>query len=289
MLTDNGAYHISGENAIDFPRLPTFCTRAAVTINGSTLAEAISSVAPCCSEDELRPAMNGMFWDFTPDGHEFVATNGHCLARLRVPYADGETAPTWDDGSPLKIIIPHKPLGLIYPLLPASELVSVELTTNHLRLAIGAAVVYALLTDERFPDYQNAIPDNQPIRVKVSRKDLISTLSRVLLPILVETKNDGRVALNINGQLTIEAENLNYNHTARESLLCDHDGDDIRIGFDGRLTLDLLKLLSAAHVNHVTIGLTSPSLAGIIRAFETPTGGHDLLLLQMPLVLNPFE
>lgn len=284
VLTDNGAYHISGENAIDFPTLPKITNSLALHVNGSVLIEAIATVACCCASDELlKPAMAGVCWTFMPTHLEFVATDAHCLSRLRVPYAEGEAAPTWDDGSPIKIIVPQKPLNLIYALLPVNEPVQVELSHSQLRIVTETTTVYARLTDERYPDYENAIPNNNPIALKIGRKDQQQTLSRVLL---LSNRTSGLVALNVNGQLTVEAEDLDYNHTARESLPCDHDGNDIHIGFDGRLMVKLLKIMSSPHVK---VNMSRADRPAILTPVETPTGGRDLLLLHMPLLLNPFD
>ncbi len=286
VLTDNGLYHISGENPIDFPKLPAFGAQIETRINSSTLAEAISAVASCCSTDDLRPAMTGMFWEFAEDGHVFVATDSHCLARLRVRYTPGETAPTREgpakaDGKPISVIVPHKALKLIHAVLPVNEPVAIDLSDSQIRLAIGFVTVYARLIDERFPDFEFAIPTDNPISVHIGRQDLQQALSRVLL---LANKSTGTVSLGINGKMSIEAQDLNYNHNARESLLCNHEGDDITIGFDGRLTVKLLKIMGGAGVS---ISLSQPKRAAIFRPLETPTGGSDLMLLQMPLLLNP--
>ncbi len=59
ILTDNGRYKLSGENPIDFPKLPTVTKTQSVEMTSDVLLSAINNTVFATSTDDLRPAMTG--------------------------------------------------------------------------------------------------------------------------------------------------------------------------------------------------------------------------------------
>ena len=81
--SDNGRYKLAGENATDFPKVPEVTDGYSVTFSSDVLGKAIANTIFATSNDELRPAMTGVYFKLDESSATFVATDGHRLVRYR--------------------------------------------------------------------------------------------------------------------------------------------------------------------------------------------------------------
>ena len=138
------------------------------------------------------------------------------------------------------------------------------------------------LIDERFPDYENVIPSENPIRMTINTGDLLSSLKRISI---YANRTTHQVRLKITGsELQISAEDLDFANEANERLTCEHEGEDVEIGFNARF---LIEMLSNADSDMVEIHLSAPNRAGLIIPVEKDDD-EDLLMLVMPVMLNNY-
>lgn len=273
--SDNGRYKLSGENATDFPKVPVVSDADAVNMSSDILSSAINNTIFATSSDELRPAMTGVYMNLTGTNITFVATDGHRLIRYRrVDVAsDNDNA----------IIIPRKALNLLKATLPASVTnVNIEFNTSNAFFKFGNVQMICRLIDERFPDYENVIPGNNDNHMIISRTELLSSLRRIAI---YANKTTHQVRLKIAGsELQISAEDLDFSNEANERLSCEHDGEDIEIGFNAKFLIEMLNNLDA---KDVAIQLSAPNRAGLIVPVEKDEN-EDILLLVMPVMLNNY-
>ena len=273
--SDNGRYKLSGENATDFPKVPVVSDADAVNMSSDILASAINNTIFATSSDELRPAMTGVYMNLTGTNITFVATDGHRLIRYRRVDVASET-----DSA---IIIPRKALNLLKATLPASVTnVSIEFNTSNAFFKFGNVQMICRLIDERFPDYENVIPGNNDNHMTISRSEFLSSLKRIAI---YANKTTHQVRLKIAGsELQISAEDLDFSNEANERLSCEHDGEDIEIGFNAKFLIEMLNNLDA---KEVVIQLSAPNRAGLIVPVEKDDN-EDILLLVMPVMLNNY-
>jgi DNA polymerase-3 subunit beta len=90
-----------------------------------------------------------------------------------------------------------------------------------------------------------------------------------------------RLTLN---ELLISAEDLDYPNEANERLLCEYNGEDLDIGFNAKLLIEILGNLSS---KVLTFELSAPNRAGLILPVEQEEN-EDILLLVMPVMLNTY-
>ena len=83
IITENGRYKLSGENPIDFPKVPQVSKSLSVEIGADVLGSAIANTIFAVSSDDLRPAMTGVFFELSTTGVQFVATDAHRLVRYK--------------------------------------------------------------------------------------------------------------------------------------------------------------------------------------------------------------
>jgi DNA polymerase-3 subunit beta len=274
ILTDNGRYKLAGENPIDFPKIPAVNKNLSVEISSDALTNAINNTVFATSTDDLRPAMTGVYLQLSEDQATFVATDGHRLIRYR--RTDIHTSAN------TSMIIPRKALQLLKASMPDNVVVRAEFSQSNASFSFGPTQLICRLIDERFPDYENAIPTQNPNVLTIGRTDLLTTLKRIMI---YANRTTHQIRLGLKGNsLTISAEDLDYSNEANEKLLCDFEGDDMEIGFNAKLLAEMLSNISA---KMVSIQMSAPNRAGIMVPADKDEN-EDILMLVMPVMLNTY-
>ncbi|UCS93719.1 DNA polymerase III subunit beta [Echinicola marina] len=273
--SDNGRYKLAGENATDFPKIPSVTNATAVDMSTEVLSSAINNTIFATSNDELRPAMTGVYVNLSNTNATFVATDGHRLIRYRrVDIAAQDAA---------SIIIPRKALNLLKSTLPAENVpVTVEFNNSNAYFKFGNIQMICRLIDERFPDYENVIPVDNNNDMIIDKVEFLSSLKRIAI---YANKTTHQVRLKLTGsELQISAEDLDFSNEANERLSCEHEGEDIEIGFNAKFLVEMLNNISA---KQVTLKFSAPNRAGLIVPSEKGEN-EDILMLVMPVMLNNY-
>jgi DNA polymerase-3 subunit beta len=273
--SDNGRYKLSGENATDFPKVPSVSNDFSANISSEVLARAVNNTIFATSSDELRPAMTGVYVNLGEKNTTFVATDGHRLVRYR------RTDIKSDNGN--AIIIPRKALNLLKATLPTENTdVTIDFNMSNAFFKFGNIRMICRLIDERFPDYENVIPSQNPIKMTISRTELLSSLKRISI---YANKTTHQVRLKITGsELQVSAEDLDFSNEANERLSCEHEGDDIEIGFNAKF---LIEMLTNLDTDQIKLNMSAPNKAGLIIPAEKDKA-EDILMLVMPVMLNQY-
>jgi DNA polymerase-3 subunit beta len=275
IISDNGRYKLSGENATDFPKVPTVSNDFTAEISTEVLSRAVNNTIFATSNDELRPAMTGVYVNLGDKNTTFVATDGHRLVRYR--RADVKS----DNGN--SIIIPRKALNLLKATLPSENTeVNLNFNLSNAFFKFGNIKMICRLIDERFPDYDNVIPSNNNIKMTIERNDLLGALKRISI---YANKTTHQVRLKITGsELQISAEDLDFSNEANERLSCEHDGEDIEIGFNAKFLIEMLTNLDS---DKIALNMSAPNKAGVILPVDKDAN-EDILMLVMPVMLNQY-
>ena len=273
--SDNGRYKLSGENATDFPRVPTVSDGYSVNISSDVLGTAISNTIYATSNDELRPSMTGVFLKLDETNATFVATDSHRLIRYRRVDIVSDMSHS--------MIIPRKALTLLKATLPSEVTnVAMEFNTSNAFFDFNRIKMICRLIDERYPDYENVIPADNENNITIGKAELLSSLKRIAI---YANKTTHQVRLKITGsELMISSEDLDFSNEANERLVCEHDGDDIEIGFNAKFLIEMLGNISS---DQLTFKLSAPNRAGLIEP-SNKNENEDLLMLVMPVMLNNY-
>ncbi|MFM6948849.1 MAG: DNA polymerase III subunit beta [Aquirufa sp.] len=276
IATANGRFKLSGENPIDFPRIPEVSKNQSISLSAMTLGEAIANTLLAVSNDDMRPAMTGVLIQMTGDHTNFVATDGHRLVRYRRNdiKTEGQSS----------LILPKKALALLKSTLPSDDTeVKVEFSQSNAFFSFQSFQLICRIIDERFPEYENAIPKQNNNIVTINRLEFLSSVKRISI-YSNKTTHQIRLKLTAN-KLTLSAEDLDYSNEANEALSCEFSGTDMEIGFNAKLVSELLSNLSAKFVD---IKLSEPNKAGLIIPSDQDEN-EDILLLVMPVMLNSYN
>jgi DNA polymerase III subunit beta len=273
ITSDNGKYKVMGENPDNFPKEPSADDTTSFTMSSSALVTGITKSLFAVSNDDLRPAMTGVFFELDKKGVQFVATDAHRLVKYRRTDVNCPKADSF--------IVPKKPLNLLKSALPANEdEITVSYNSNHLFVKHGETSMSCRLIDARFPDYKVVIPADNPYRMVVSKADFQSALRRVSV---FSNKSTNQVVLSINGsELQLAAQDVDFSFEGNERMKCQYDGEDLQIAFNARF---LIEMLNAADTDEIKMELSTSTKAGLIKPTENDDN-EDLLMLVMPLMLN---
>ena len=273
LTSDSGKYKVMGENPDNFPKEPAADNATSFTMSSTGLVTAINKTLFAVSNDDLRPAMTGVFFELTADGMQCVATDAHRLVKYKRTDVSCPETHTF--------IVPKKPLNLLKAALPDNEdELTISYNNNHLFVVHGTTQLSCRLIDARFPDYKVVIPVDNPYKMTVTKSDFQQALRRVSI---FSNKSTNQVALTINGsQLQLAAQDIDFSFEGKERMSCQYSGEDMSIAFNAKF---LIEMLNAADTQEVVLELSSSTKAGILKPIEQGEG-EELMMLVMPLMLN---
>jgi len=267
-----GKYKLAGEDGQDFPNLPQPESVDSLKIPGAALEHGISKTIFAASNDELRPAMTGVYFQVDFDKLILVATDAHKLVKYTFNDVSGEASTSF--------IVPKKALNLLKGALPENEDVTLSFNSANAFFSFGDTELICRLIDARYPDYNAVIPADNPNLLSLNRADFQNSLKRIAI---YANKTTNQVILNIQeNSLTVSAQDLDFSNEATEQLACTYDGDSLTIGFNAKFLVEMLGVLEA---DEVKMELSTPTRAGILLPVE-PTEGEEILMLVMPVMLS---
>lgn len=273
LVYQNGLYNFTGQSAEEYPRTQSMndaCTT--VSLPTEMLINNISRSLFATANDELRPVMNGIYFDLTADALAIVASDGHKLVRSKNFTIKSE--------SPSAFNLPKKPASLLKNILSKDgDDAIIKFDDRSAEIQFTDGVMRCRLIDGRYPNYNSVIPNN-PNEVTVDRRGLQSALRRVL-PFASESSQLIRFHIE-SGRFEVSSEDIDFSTSAKEQLSCEYNGSPISIGFKGSSLMEILSNLTS---DNIIIQLADPSRAGIIVPAEQPEN-EDILMLIMPMLLN---
>lgn len=273
IVYQNGLYNFTGQSAEEYPRTQSMndaCTT--VSLPTEMLINNISRSLFATANDELRPVMNGIYFDLTADALAIVASDGHKLVRSKNFTIKSE--------SPSAFNLPKKPASLLKNILSKDgDDAIIKFDDRSAEIQFTDGVMRCRLIDGRYPNYNSVIPNNLN-EVTVDRRGLQSALRRVL-PFASESSQLIRFHIE-SGRFEVSSEDIDFSTSAKEQLSCEYNGSPISIGFKGSSLMEILSNLTS---DNIIIQLADPSRAGIIVPAEQPEN-EDILMLIMPMLLN---
>ena len=272
--SDSGKYALAYADGAEFPKSVELESPSSTTIAGDILATAINKTIFASGNDDLRPVMSGVFFQFSTENLTFVATDAHKLVKyVRTDVTANEVA---------EFIMPKKPLTLSKSILATtSEDVKIEYNDSNAKFTFENSVLICRLIDGKYPNYDAVIPKENPNKLTLDRGSFLNSVRRVSI---FSSKTTHQIRLKMAGtELNISAEDLDFSNKADERLQCNYEGDDMQIGFNSRF---LLEMLSNLNSNEVLLEMSLPNRAGILTPIDGLEEGENITMLVMPVMLN---
>ncbi|MFQ5471130.1 MAG: DNA polymerase III subunit beta [Gammaproteobacteria bacterium] len=268
----NGSYKIATVSPDDFPKLPAVNTKKEIMVPVADVISMIRRTTFACSDDETRPALNGVLWQTNGERMQMVATDGHRLAKMAVE--NKKLKGMYDD-----VIIPPKVLNLI-PKFCDNEKgeIGIIFGENNIIFHTGDVVLTSRLIEGPYPKYDQVIPAQSDKKMVVS-KDVLSGAVRRVSILSNSLTHQVRFSFR-DSALTLSTANADVGGEGKEVLECDYSGDSLDLGYNATYVNDILGRIDS---EEVIMELSSSVAAGIVYSPEVPK--EDFLCLIMPLRL----
>ena len=271
---ENGEYNFIGQKGDNYPQ-PKPLSEMTVTLSmeSQILLNGVNRTLFATADDELRPVMNGVYFDIQAENLTFAASDGHKLVRLRNNAVQSEGRASF--------ILPKKPANLFKSLLSKNaESVKIQFDENNAHITTDNFQMICRLIEGRYPNYNSVIPQDNPNQLTIDRSSLLYALERV---IVFSNPASSLVKLQISNDLiVITAQDIDFSTSAEEKINCQYGGMEMSIGFKGTFLIEILNNIDASEV---VLSLADPSRSGVITPLKDEAN-EELLMLLMPMVLN---
>ena len=270
----NGKYNFIGQSGDDYPQPKELKeTAVSLTIEPQVLFSGINRTLFASADDELRPVMNGVFFDITPEDLTFVASDGHKLVRCKTLSAKGAERASF--------ILPKKPANLLKAILPKeADTVEIKFDENNAYIKMSSYTMTCRFIEGRYPNYNSVIPQNNTNKVILDRQAFLNALKRVSV---FSNQASNLIKLQLTDKnIVVTAQDIDFSTAAEETITCEYTGSPMNIGFKSSFLIEILNNIPSTEI---TLELSDPSRAGLIIPTENEEN-EDLLMLLMPMMLN---
>lgn len=278
ITSSNGTYNFIGQSGDMYPQLPQLDEEVkTLTLSVPILLSGISKTFFCMADDELRPVMNGIYFDVAENKLTMVATDAHKLVRFKSNYISSSL----NQEDTLNFILPKKPSILLRSILPKEDgEVEITLDAKNAYFRLNKYTMVCRQVEGRYPNYNGVIPKNNPFKIIIDRITLLNTVKRVSV---FSNQASNQIKLNFSeNQVHVSAQDIDFSISAEEFIPCQYVSEPIKIGFKSTF---LIEMLSNVDSTDISLELADPSRAGIMLPFEN-NEEEDILMLLMPMLVN---
>jgi len=272
----NGKYNFIGGNAAEYPVLKDLEPGAkSFDLNPQALLNGIQSTLFATADDDLRPVMNGIYFDIKADRLIFVASDSKKLVRL----INNSVTPGFESN----FILPKKPANLLKNIISKDQLLcTVRFDSKSARFQLGDYELSCRLIEGRYPRYEVVIPKNNNNRLTIDRASFLSSLRRIAV---FSNTATNQVKFDLSAtSLTISAQDIDYSTSGTETITCSYEGNPMSIGFRANFLIEILNTVGSQDIEML---LSDPARAGLVTPVQN-NDGEDLLMLIMPMMLTDF-
>ena len=270
----SGHLSIPGASAVSYPSVQTLGAESKViTLDVDTLINGISHTIFATADDELRPVMNGVYFDFQPESLTFVATDAHKLVKFSAEQSNDFAA---------SFILPKKPSNLLRNLLAKEEdAVEVTFDAKNVTFQLKNFKLVCRLIEGNYPNYNAVIPAANPNKVLVDRVEFLNGIKRVAV---CSNPTTNLIRMDIaDNRVNLTAQDIDFSVSANETISCSYEGQNVTIGFKSTF---LVEILSNIDTPTVVVELADSTRAGVFKPVYDDKQSSESLMLLMPMMIN---
>jgi len=270
--TEIGKYDLMGKPPEEFPANPNQTYKETINIKSLALKEIIESTLFAVSQDELKPALTGVFFKFLEKSFTAVSTDGHRLVKY-------ERNDLLNEKIEKEMIIPKKFLSFLSTQLSDGD-INISIGESFITAQLQKDIITTKIIDEKFPDYNSVIPKDNNKTFLIDKKVLLGAIRRVAI---FSNKSTHQVALSLNADKSfVTTEDPEKSSKAKEHIIGDFNGEEIVIGYNSEYLKDIV-----SHVSGETVEIKLNNSVSAALFEETPKRENvKSLMLLMPIRLN---
>ncbi|MEK9657593.1 MAG: DNA polymerase III subunit beta [bacterium] len=181
--TEGIEFNLLGENIAEYPAFPNVESGQKLTLKVSELLDLIKFTIFSVSYDDTKKFFNGVLIECKDNSVSFISTDGYRLAVKTLHYNQ--------DIAHISKIIPFKAINEVFRLLQSfdpNKTVEISFSETQISFTCEQFLLISRLIQGQFPDIDKVIPSEFEHKVKVSRRQLLSSCERA--SIIASASND---------------------------------------------------------------------------------------------------
>ena len=272
---NNGNSSLPYYPAEDYPEISSECEGARnITFPAQALVNGISATVYATADDEMRPTMNGIFFDLDLESSTLVASDSHKLICYTTPDAKAPEK--------CSFILHKKPAAVLKSVITKDvENVEIAFDSSTVVFTIGKTTMVCRLIVGKYPKYRDVIPQNNSSILKIDRALLLNTVRRVSVCC---NKGTNHIKISLKpGSIEITAQDLGFSIAAYEKIECDYNGDEMAIGFKSNFLSEILANMSC---ETVVMKFADPRRAALIVPSEEDAQSDNVCGILMPILVQ---
>ncbi|WP_410770086.1 DNA polymerase III subunit beta [Fontibacillus sp. BL9] len=237
----------------EFPVLPSIEENQVISIPGDLLKNMVKQTAFSISSNENSPILTGVLWNLNDNQFKFVATDRHRLAS-RIAELDDAEGVRFSN-----IVISGKTLNELSKIIPDQNTrVDIVVADNQVLFKIDRVLFYSRILDGTYPDTSKIIPTSYKTELVLDTKKLSESIDRAYLLSREEKTNIVRLQTMEDGTIEISSSSSELGKVTEQLELAQFTGDPLRISFNSKYMLDVLKVVESEQLHIGFTGAMSP-------------------------------
>ena len=262
----NSNASIVGMDGSEFPIITTDeNNKEKLVLEKETLSKMIKNTSFSASIDQTKGVLSGVLLEIAKDSIKTVAIDGFRMA-INKEKAENDKEKSF--------IISSRLINEVNKIFSEVESEEVEFIYDEkgIMIKIDDAKISLRQIAGDFIKYNDVIPKDSPIKIRVRKEELINAIERA--SIMTEGKNN-LIKISAKDRVLTVSSNSEEGGSI-EDVLIDKEGDNIEIGFNARYMIDVLKVINDEEIN---LNMNTPINPCVI----TPVDGDNYTYLVLPV------
>jgi DNA polymerase III subunit beta len=264
----NSEFKINGLKPEAFPNIDFSTNNQSFTIAAHLFNELVNQTTFATSNEEVRPILTGVNFNYSDDVLTCVATDSFRLAKKIIPDLS-----TFD----FNIVVPAKCLNDIAKLVDEDKM-KVYINGQRILFDLGHTKIHSRLINGNYPDTSKLIPNAFENKITLNRNILLNSLERANILSLNSASYIVSLEKTTN-QLTLSSKAQEVGSIKEKIALIDESGKDFYISFNSNYMIEALK---AFEQNEVELSFNGPMNPFIITEMD------DDKLIQLVLPVKTY-
>lgn len=263
-------FNLSGKNHEEFPMLPEIEKTNRIVISQFTLREMIRQTIFSISNNENNKILTGELFEINGDEFKIASLDLHRVSIRKITLKEN-----YDN---IKVVIPGKTLSEVSKILTGGMEDEVEIffSKNHVLFQFDQTIIISRLIEGNFYNINQMLTSDYETKVIVNKRELLECIDRATL-LLREAENKP-VIMNIqNGEIKMEM-NTKIG-SMDENISIEKEGKDLRIAFDPKFIIDVLRVIDEEQINLYLFNAKAP-------CFIRDENSYIYLILPVNLIDN---
>ncbi|WP_110933773.1 DNA polymerase III subunit beta [Paenibacillus bouchesdurhonensis] len=261
--------NLVGMDPEEFPAMPASSDELKLTIPGGEIKGLIKEAEFAVSTAEQSPILTGVLWELDNGRLKLTATDRHRLASTVVETGANEEADFRN------VVIAAKTLVELSKIVQDKEDVRISVSSGHVLFQTDQVHFFTRMLEGSYPDTSKIIPTSFKSELTVNVKAFNESIDRAYLLAREEKTNIVLLEASEDGAIRIESKSSGVGKVIEQLEADSFSGDPIKIAFNSKYMLDVLKVIGS---QQLFIGFTGAMSPIIIR----PVDGNENLYLILP-------